>query len=284
MIGPMNATVENRAPGAPTVRRIAGGETWSVSEVVCSAGPGDRPFEERHDGFSVSAVLDGCFTYRADKGASLLYPGALLLGNSRGCYECRHEHGRGDRCVSFHLRDDAFEEVAATTRAPRSFRQPMLPVSNSLTPLFAAIEALRDGAPPLRAEEVLFAVVEKVVSALSEGVRAPPFPAAWETRRVIEVLRAIENQADNELDLAGMASLAGLSRHHFLRVFGRIVGMTPYQYVLRSRMARAARRLATTRDSVLTVALDSGFNDLSTFNARFRATFGKTPTKYRACL
>ena len=47
-------------------------------------------------------------------------------------------------------------------------------------------------------------------------------------------------------------------------------------------MARAARRLKTSKDSVLAVALDSGFGDLSTFNARFRATFGTTPSKYRA--
>ena len=68
----------------------------------------------------------------------------------------------------------------------------------------------------------------------------------------------------------------------FLRVFRRLVGMTPYQYELRARMGRAARRLATSKDPVLAVALDSGFGDLSTFNARFRATFGMTPSMYRA--
>jgi hypothetical protein len=79
----------------PAVRPIAGGETWSISEIVCSAGPGDRVYEERHQGFSISAVLQGCFTYRSDQGKSLLYPGALLLGANRSCYECGHEPARG---------------------------------------------------------------------------------------------------------------------------------------------------------------------------------------------
>jgi len=65
-------------------------------------------------------------------------------------------------------------------------------------------------------------------------------------------------------------------------VFRRFVGMTPHQYVLRARMALAARRLKSSNESILAVALDSGFGDLSTFNARFRATFGTTPSKYRA--
>jgi AraC family transcriptional regulator len=104
------------------------------------------------------------------------------------------------------------------------------------------------------------------------------------TRRIVEVLRSIEEHPDEALDLAGLAAIAGLGKHHFLRIFRRSVGMTPYQYVLRVRMGRAERRRATSKDPVLTVALDSGFGDLSTFNARFRATFGMTPSKYRcAC-
>ena len=50
------------------------GDGWSVHEVVCRAGPSDRPFEERHEGFSVSAVLEGSFTYRSDAGHGLLIP------------------------------------------------------------------------------------------------------------------------------------------------------------------------------------------------------------------
>ncbi len=272
-------------PRPPTLsaRLIAGGETWSVSELVCRAGPADRPFEERHEGFSIAAVLQGSFTYRAERGASLLYPGALLLGNHRACYRCGHEHGGGDRCVSFNLQEDAFEEIAsaASSRRRPALSQPMLPASNRLAPLFVAIENLKDCASPLEAEELLVVLVETVVAALNDGLRAPPAPMAWEIRRLIEVLRLIEDRPEEAVDLAALASAAGLSKYHFLRVFGRFIGMTPYQYVLRARMTRAARRLKTSEDSVLAVALDSGFGDLSTFNARFRATFGTTPSRYR---
>ncbi len=274
----MSATAGEAKPSEPTVRRIAGGEAWSVSEIVCAAGPDDRPYAERHRGFSVSAVFAGVFTYRGERGASLLYPGGILLGNSGACYECGHRHSVGDRCVSFNLSEDAFEEIAGT-RKLRRFSQPMLPASDKLTPLFAAIEGLRTGAP--RAEELAIEVVETVVGALSGAPPAPAAPASWEARRVIEVLRHIEERADEPLDLQRMAAIAGLSRHHFLRSFRRLVGMTPYRYLLRVRMACAARRLAATRDPIITIALEAGFGDVSTFNARFRAIFGTTPSNYR---
>ena len=55
-----------------------------MHEVVCRAGPSDRPFEERHDGFSVSAVIEGSFTYRSDAGHGLLYPGACCSETMAG--------------------------------------------------------------------------------------------------------------------------------------------------------------------------------------------------------
>jgi AraC-like DNA-binding protein len=190
----------------------------------------------------------------------------------------------GDRCISFNVREDAFEDIAsiASSRRNNPLSRPMLPASNRLAPLFAAIERVQDCVSPLKAEELLIVLFEAVVAALNDGARSPPAPAGWEMRRIVEVLRSIEEHPDEALDLAGLAAIAGLGKHHFLRIFRRSVGMTPSQYVLRVRMGRAARRLATSKAPVLAVALDSGFGDLSTFNARFRATFGMTPSKYRA--
>jgi AraC-like DNA-binding protein len=84
------------------------------------------------------------------------------------------------------------------------------------------------------------------------------------------------------MSLADLAAIAGMSKYHFLRVFRRLTGVTPHQYLISARMRRAALELASSRRPVLNVALDSGFGDLSTFNKRFRATFGSTPTRYRA--
>ena len=81
-----------------------------MHEVVCRAGPSDKPFEERHDGFSLSAVIEGSFTYRSDTGHGLLYPGAMLLGNNGGCFECGHAHGVGDRCVSLNVCKDTRDQ------------------------------------------------------------------------------------------------------------------------------------------------------------------------------
>ena len=265
-------------------RTLTTGDGWSVREVVCNAGPSDRPFEERHEGFSVSAVIEGSFTYRSAAGRGLLYPGALLLGNSGSCFECGHAHGVGDRCISLNVRDDLFGEIAAAAASTSRFRfsASSLPPSPKALPVVALMEALSLRAPALRREELVLGLIERVVAAMADQNRFAAAPAAREARRVVEAIRLVAADAARPVRLQDLAASAGMSKYHFLRVFRRLTGMTPYQYLLSARMRRAALELASSRRPVLDIALDSGFGDLSTFNHRFRATFGATPTQYRA--
>jgi AraC family transcriptional regulator len=254
-------------------RTLAAGDGWSVHEVVCRAGPADRPFEERHEGFSVSAVVEGTFTYRSDAGHGLLYPGALLLGNSGWCFECSHAHGIGDRCISLNVREDLFDEIAAGAATTSRFRfsAPSLPPSPEALPVVAAMEALTSGeTPALQCEELPLRVLERIVRAMADRRPRPAAPAARETRRIIDAIRLVESDSARPVRLKDLAASAGMSRYHFLRVFRRLTGMTPYQYLLSARMRRAAVKLGATRRPVLEIALDAGFGDLSTFNHRFR--------------
>ena len=73
-----------------------------------------------------------------------------------------------------------------------------------------------------------------------------------------------------------------LSPYHFLRTFRQLTGLTPYQYVLRSRLRRAARRLASGGGRIADVALGSGFGDVSNFNHAFKRRFSMSPRQYRA--
>jgi AraC family transcriptional regulator len=297
---------EARSVGAPPPRdetpaetTLVAGDGWSVHELVCRAGPSDRPFEERHEGFSVSAVIEGSFTYRSDAGRGLLYPGALLLGNNGRCFQCGHEHGIGDRCVSLNVRDELFGEIAASAASTSRFRfsAPSLPPSPKALPVVAWMEALSStgssarredlacedlACEDLACEDLALRLIERVIAALSGDRRLPAAPTEREARRVVEAVRLVEAEAARPVDLRQMAAAAGMSKYHFLRVFRRLTGMTPHQYLISARLRRAALALASSRQPVIAVALDAGFGDLSTFNSRFRATFGLTPTQYRA--
>ncbi len=91
----------------------------------------------------------------------------------------------------------------------------------------------------------------------------------------------IDANAGSEIDLADAAAEAGLSPFHFLRVFTRVVGVTPHQYLVRARLRRAARLLVEADSPVTDVAYESGFADLSNFMRSFRRAAGITPRMFR---
>jgi AraC family transcriptional regulator len=283
-VRPVGARAPLPPEDATPKRALAAGDGWSLHEIVCRAGPSDRPFEEQHNGFSVAAVLEGSFTYRSDAGHGLLYPGALLLGNNGSCFECGHAHGIGDRCVSLNVHEEEFSEVAATTASTSRFRfsAPSLPPSPRTLPIVAHMEALSFAPPSLRSDELALRIIEQVIAAMTGDRQTQAAPTGRETRRVVEAIRLVEADAARPVELKAMATAAGMSKYHFLRVFRRLTGVTPHRYLVSARLRRAALALASSRRPVIAVALDAGFGDLSTFNRTFRAVFGLTPTQYRA--
>jgi AraC-like DNA-binding protein len=66
-----------------------------------------------------------------------------------------------------------------------------------------------------------------------------------------------------------------------LRTFAKVVGVTPHQYLVRSRLRRAARLLADDARPISDVALDVGFGDLSNFVRTFHRAAGLSPRRFR---
>lgn len=267
---------------ATTSRPLASGPGWRVDDVICTAGPRDRPFEEQHAGVCIAAVTHGSFRYRTGQGSALLAPGALLLGNDSACFECGHEHAAGDRCLSFHYTPAFFETVVASVpRARRAtFSVPHLSPRPQMTAIVATAEAARDDRDADRFEEIAVAVAGAAASALNEAVT--PALSTRDARRITTALRRIEDCVPERLSLAALAREAAMSPYHFLRTFRAVVGLTPHQYVLRTRLHQAALHLQRSDDEIATIALAAGFNDLSTFNRRFKRLMGVTPGGWRA--
>jgi AraC family transcriptional regulator len=264
---------------------LASGPGWRVSDIVCRGGPHNRPFEERHDAICVAAVMQGTFQYRSTLGRAVLAPGAVLLGNAGTCFECGHEHGIGDRCLAFHVAPDYLEEIVAAMPGTRmEFTLPRLPPLPQLVPLVAAAEVARDDGDGAELEELAMRLTGAVLTALAGSECAARVPSASDERRVTRALRRIEAEPHERFALVDLAREAASSTYHFLRIFQQVVGMTPHQFVLRTRLHRAAVRLRASDERISAIAFDAGFNDLSTFNRRFRHLTGVSPGAYRAQL
>jgi AraC-like DNA-binding protein len=210
-------------------------------------------------------------------------PGSLLLGNHGEWFECAHRHGEGDRCLAFWYAPDYFERLAneSGARGRARFRVPRLPPLRQLSALIAPASANVGGVGDESWEEIAVAIAVRTAG-LEAGApsSATALPLNAEAR-VTRVIRAIECHPGVSLSLGELAREAGLSPYHFLRTFTALIGVTPHQYVMRTRLREAASRLVANRDTVLDVALDCGFGDVANFHRAFRTEFGVSPRAYR---
>jgi AraC family transcriptional regulator len=252
----------------------------SVVDRRCEAGPADRPFAQQHEDHSLSYVRSGSFGYRARGESFQLVAGSILVGHPGDEYVCTHDHGdaAGDRCLSFHLAPELVETIGARVAV---WRVGCLPPLSELMVLGELAQAVAMGRSDLGLDEVGLLLTARFIGVVSSRRRAVCTVSPRDRRRAVDAALWMNAHAHEPIDLDGAARVAGLSPFHFLRVFARVLGVTPHQYLVRARLRHAARLLADDTHPDTDVALDVGFADLSNFVRTFRRAAGVSPGGFR---
>jgi AraC-like DNA-binding protein len=100
--------------------------------------------------------------------------------------------------------------------------------------------------------------------------------------RIRAALDLMESCYAEPLSIENLARAAGLSRFHFSREFRDQLGVSPYRYLTKLRVRKAAQLIERRRASVTEAAFSVGFGDLSRFARAFRAQFGCSPREWKA--
>jgi AraC-like DNA-binding protein len=254
-----------------------------VSRYSCDAGPGAKAFTEMHTGHSVSYVRRGSFGYRAHGQTYELVAGSVLVGCPGDEYVCTHDHHAcGDECLAFHF-SPGFVDLIGGDRTV--WRTAGLPPVAELMVLGELAQAAADGQGDAALDELGIWFARRFVEVVAGGskkVARDGSAAPRDRRRAVEAAMWIDAHAHRDIGLDSAAAEAGLSPFHFLRLFSRVLGVTPHQYLVRARLRHAARLLADDEDRAITeVALDVGFADLSNFVRTFHRAAGVSPSGFR---
>lgn len=220
----------------------------------------------------------GSFGYRWGARSFELVAGSVLVGHPGDEYTCTHEHHHGgDECLSFQYAPELIDELAPGP----SWRVGALPPIAQLMVLGEWAQSVADANGDLGLDELGLMLGARLAQ-VTTGKRAPaPKPSSRDRRRAVDAALWIDANARRDIDLATAAQVAGLSSHHFLRIFSAVVGVTPHQYLIRARLRDAARLLVESDRPITEVAFDVGFNDVSNFVRTFRRAAGASPRTFR---
>jgi AraC family transcriptional regulator len=189
--------------------------------------------------------------------------------------------------MQFHVPVRALREMVdgcGLSGARIVLQDPLYASDPGVTPLvhaMAAALARQDQLTPAYIDGLAIALLTRLVSRFSwsgVGEQRPATALDGRLRRAIDFINA--HLAD-DLRLATMASVAGLSPYHFSHLFAAAMGVPPHRYLLKLRIARARQRLLFGREPILTIALDCGFKDASHFARVFARETGLSPRRFR---
>lgn len=291
--------------GPPAQASQADFDYFGRENVVVYARSRDISFAEHTAPLSLKTTLKGRETYEVDGVPVAVDEGAyLVLNNDQPYSSCiRSDEDVESLCVFF--RDGLEEEVLAPfthshrklidqgrhglTSPVRHFqnrRQQDRAISRCLRQLHAHIA---DGMTSrLWFDEqynlILESLLQKHLQIAGEIEQLPFARSATRLEIHQRLHRArdyLESCFTEPVSLERLASVACLSRHHFLRLFKATFGMTPHRYMTEVRLQRARRLLGETGTPVSCICREVGFENESSFARLFRRRFGCPPTRLR---
>ena len=102
-----------------------------------------------------------------------------------------------------------------------------------------------------------------------------------DSRRVLKVKNFISKNYMDDIRLATLADIAGMSPSAFSRFFKLHTGRNLSDYIIEMRLGYASRMLVDTAKSIAEISFQSGFNNLSNFNRIFKKRKSCSPSEFR---
>lgn len=102
--------------------------------------------------------------------------------------------------------------------------------------------------------------------------------------KILQVTEYIDHHYTEKITLKETAERIGYSTSYLSQLFKQEIGINFYEYLTRKRIREATRELDRTSKKIVDIGNDNGFQNLKSFNMKFKEIFGLTPSQYREIL
>jgi AraC-like DNA-binding protein len=237
--------------------------------------------KHRHDTYAICLPTTGVlgFDYRGTSQISL--PGQVVVLHPDEVHDgyAGAQEGFGYRQLYV---EPALIFEAIQTLCPHPCSLPFVrtPVVRNQKLSAAIISAFEGTREPLAIDSLIVQVAEGLMEA-DPSCKQVLFPRHLDVPALKRARQYLDSQKTRVVHSSELEAVTGLSRYELARQFRAMSGTSPYRYLLMRRLDFARQQLAQSR-SLVEVALEAGFADQAHFSRMFKATFGITPTRYRA--
>ncbi len=235
-----------------------------------------------HDKFCFGVVLKGARII-SQAGASAVIPehGVFVVNPGAG-HTCKSQ-GKGGHdylaiCVDVEKMNDISSQISERQRTFSCVRNVPLFDERLFSKIYQFFSLLEQPDSILMRESILISMLSGLIIRHGDS---PPTPRRMSSQRgaIDRATEFIKAHFAESLSLDELSGVACLSPFHFQRLFVKHTGVSPHEYLLRTKIKKAGELLREGH-SIASVAVDTGFVDQSHLTRSFKRIVGTTPGSY----
>ena len=241
-----------------------------------------------HEFCKIMLLVSGRGGYSIEGHRYLLNPGDVVLIGSRSVHKPELEPGVPYERIIIYISPDYLKQMSTADCDLLSvFSGPeghvLRPRENQRKQIFALVSALeRDLAPEVFGRDILshaglLRLTVEIAKAKQDTASTLPSPVLPENRRVREILRYLDENLSEDIDMEALAEKFYVSKFYMMRQFRKETGTTIYLYLTQRRLIHA-RELIASGMSATQACYACGFRNYSSFTRAYGKHFGTTPT------
>lgn len=236
----------------------------------------------RHDTYAIGYTVEGVqsFGYRGTEEHSL--PGHVMILHPDELHDGHAGTEDGFRFRMLYLRPDLICDALAEA-GPGGRPAPLPFVTGAVSrddrlirALMLALGDMEADIAPLEADRIIQELAD-ALNAVSGSHQTPPSRLH---RAAVDRARAyLRGNLSETVTSAELEQETGLDRYELARQFRKLVGTSPYRYLIMRRLD-AVRDAILRGESLIQAAMDAGFADQAHMTRHFKKAFGVTPGKW----
>ena len=249
---------------------------------------------EYNNGFSVSFIRKGFFEYQTFKRKDEIHVGRVLISKPGFEHVTRHIENQPDVVTIFYFKRHFFEESLVEVYGKKlswiltnnDIHSLMLTATPELEYIHHRIfKTITSGVyNSLEIDELVIILLEKVIMVLDDYAAPELVNDRTKQHHLITIESAREyilKHFSENISLQNLATHCFVSPFHFSRIFKKIAGESPHQYLTAVRLTHAKVLLTETTVPVAAITYECGFNSPEHFVTAFKQHFKTTPSSLR---
>jgi AraC family transcriptional regulator len=276
------------------------------SVVACAkqTGPITWEWPKRVTPLSIKCLIKSSETYELPGRAVTVDPNSFFIINEGTEYSSSINSTSDVETASVFISSDLLKEVASSLSSTEErllsdplvefessiqFTERLYPQDSQIVPTLRKIHQLanQDGGEA-KLQEQMYLLTEHLLQ-LNRSVRTEiqslDFVRASTREEVYRRLYACRDYMISNLsqpqDLTDVAAVSGFAPHHFLRLFRKVFGTTPHQYLTRLRLDKAKQLVQCTDRSISEICFDLGFDSIPSFSTLYKKFHSVSPKNHR---